>query len=1000
MSLNKNIDEDTVAAYQELLKIDLKKWKKGEQINIRDFLREEDISRVCNKYKVDCNKLKSYLINYSEYDPNLKGYHTPHFDLIYRLVNLKTKQSGLPVSYEFDIELDEEPVPDFDKCKLEEVLTSLNVQNNVVEKVVEALKKSVPRDKDKVTISTFQKEVISTIFNKEKNQKNEVRGIGIVAPTASGKTLSFLIPVLVKAVQRVKDGRKGVSSLLIYPRKALERDQLKNILKIIDRLNEMGIRITIGIDDGDTPRVPKKENEENFNGKEFRGLKCVKDKCQGKLIYSKVNGRFVVKCNTCGKVYDYIYATKEDIWNNKPTILISNIYTVYRRLMHKDTVEMFKNLDYIVLDEVHVYTDFLGGHVHYILKMLKYVARESNPTFIFSSATISEPKDFLTDLFGQEVDIVNYFDIFEKYKIETKYKRLIIRLYILPNPQMSIETLYQLVALATTLWAHKFKQKVISFIDSIAEIATLEDYIKTVILEKRKGREVKERIEVKDPLDGYSWITLAQKEFYDQTFLTTKFKDSIRTHHSRLDQKKRGDVESEFQREGNVRHLMATSTLELGIDISDVAVVIQYKLPMTLEGFIQRIGRAGRNPNSFRIALGIILLPPSPIGTLYMYDKELRERFTKIKSKQGYGVGYRSDIIKLQALFSLVLFRRALKGKETYMSRKYLKNLKEVENAINEILYDLNDIESFNSDVGLLSDEDLKRTKYELQKILQDLADVIGKFNKGESLDFSTEDLDAIKNKIDEYIDKMQRILSKLNKIEKGLNYFKVDLSSVQNTFDCYKRENEKPEKQNLVTFLECSLKGAIDILRSLRNEIEWALNTDVLNIDNWLKQNEGALDNLKKNLIQLSLSNKEKIRESREEIISIVEEAEKKLEKENEKPKYTSEDVIGPLYEITGEIIKDDEEKLSQIIKFLIDDRTPNNLSDILKRLKNIDVISPCNKDKIETLRLTLQQQPSDINIFEVINELYGNRIRFNLLLEPPFLDLESDIERGEDNE
>jgi len=980
----KEKSENLVAAYQELLKRELEPYIKGRSssewedspIEIKNFFTDQDINDVCKEYNVqDCNELKSFLIDYGKY--GIRGYHTFHFDLIYRIVNIRNIISQPPIPLEYSIEMDEEPVPDFNRWRLSEVITQ--------EELLKALRETTFEGKEP-TISTFQKEVILKIFNKEKEPRNHAIGIGIVAPTASGKTLSFLIPVLIKAIERVKGRKEGVSSLLVYPRKALERDQLKKILSIVDKLNEMGINVTVGIDDGDTRRRDKVEPN-----KPFRGLKCIRSKCDGNLVYAKDNkGEIMVKCDKCGKEYNYILATKEDIWAKKPTILISNIYTVYRRLMNRNTVNMYLSLDYVVFDEVHVYTDFLGGYVHYILKMLKYVSRQSNPIFIFSSATIPKPDAFLEKLFSQKVEVLDYFEIYKNF--ETKYKRLIIRLYLLPNPQRSIETLYQAVALVTTLWSHRFKQKVISFIDSIAEIATLEDYIKNTILGIRKGREVLDHLDVKDPLNNYSWITIAPDDVSEQ-FINTTFKRSIRSHYGRLDLSTRVKRESDFQ-EGRIRHLMSTSTLELGIDISDVAIVIQYKLPISPEGVIQRIGRAGRDPKSFRVALGIILLPSSPIGTLYMYDKDLRRRFADINANKPYGVGYDSDIIKLQAVFSLVLLKRALEGKETYIVEGKFKELTDIRDAIYEILDDLNNLDDFNSQVSLIAKHELESKRRELQSLLQNIADRINRHTNNKRSSSDIIDIGDIISIIDLHKRKINDILDRIYETENIIKYLKVDLNSAQNKFDYY--EGEKVEKRDLITFLKHTLIRARDILESVRSEIESAASTSSnLDIDNWLKQKSRDIDSLMKNLNQLNIFNnkeiKKKIRKSKKEISDIAEEAEERLEEKEKikKLKYTADTLDKILASVVDEITNDKENLLSQTIRFLTsNDNSSLNLITILHNLKNVNINAYYIDKKIRLLKKTKAFRK--FNIFDVVNNLYNNKIKFSLMLDPPLPEIE----------
>ncbi|WP_456370326.1 DEAD/DEAH box helicase [Geoglobus sp.] len=171
--------------------------------------------------------------------------------------------------------------------------------------------------------------------------------------------------------------------------------------------------------------------------------------------------------------------------------------------------------------------------------LMKRLYRFSNPQIVASSATIANPSEFAKLLFDRDFDVVR-FD-------ESTGEKNVVMVY---------GNLYTVIR---DLVFRLRDKKVLIFGNSYRSVETI------------------------------AWILE---------------KEGVRTgvHKAGLPKKVRERVEKDF-RDGRLRVLVSTSTLELGIDIGDVDVVISELVPYPY--FVQRMGRSGRRSGR---SVGIVVL--------------------------------------------------------------------------------------------------------------------------------------------------------------------------------------------------------------------------------------------------------------------------------------------------------------------------------------------------------------------------------------------------------
>ena len=105
--------------------------------------------------------------------------------------------------------------------------------------------------------------------------------------------------------------------------------------------------------------------------------------------------------------------------------------------------------------------------------------------------------------------------------------------------------------------------------------------------------------------------------------------------HSDLDQAQRDDIMYKFK-SGQIDVLVATDIVARGIDIDDIAMVINFDVPRDAEDYVHRIGRTAR---ADRDGVAITFINEDDIVYFKQIEKLLEKEIEKVALPEGLGKG-------------------------------------------------------------------------------------------------------------------------------------------------------------------------------------------------------------------------------------------------------------------------------------------------------------------------------------------------------------------------
>ena len=312
----------------------------------------------------------------------------------------------------------------------------------------------------------------------------------LVAPTGAGKTLAGFLPGLVELASAAWHG-PGVHTLYVSPLKALAVDVHRNLLTPVE---EMGLDLRIETRTGDTP--------------------------QGRRQRQRLR---------------------------PPEILLTTPEQIALLLSHADAARLFKQLRYIVLDELHALVASKRGDL-LSLGLARLWSLAPDAIAIGLSATVARPSE--------------------------------LRAYLAPQPADGLSS-----NLADVVVAKGGAEPDIGMLDSEAEVpwsGHSSRYAFPEVYEAIKRHRL--------ALIFVNTRSQAELAFQELWHLNADHLP-IALHHGSLDVGQRRKVEAAMAA-GRLRAVVATSTLDLGIDWGDVDLVIHVGAPKGASRLAQRIGRA------------------------------------------------------------------------------------------------------------------------------------------------------------------------------------------------------------------------------------------------------------------------------------------------------------------------------------------------------------------------------------------------------------------------
>ncbi|MDR0333894.1 MAG: DEAD/DEAH box helicase [Dysgonamonadaceae bacterium] len=269
-------------------------------------------------------------------------------------------------------------------------------------------------------------------------------------------------------------------------------------------------------------------------------------------LYRPLNG-IATECGmispitTAIRTGDTSTADRTKMAKKPPHILITTPESLYLLLTSKSGQKMLKTTRAIIIDELHAMIDTKRG-AHLMFSLARLDALCGSPLQRVGISATIQPLSLSADYLSNGKDSVQIVAPAMHKDFEIRIENPFPEHGALPNG---------------TIWV-EIARKVIEACEGARSVIAFTE-----------GRLMTEQL-------AWHINKLAGEGF-------------ARTHHGSVSKELRFEVENDL-RAGKLRLLVATSSMELGIDVGDIDKVLQISCPFSISSVMQRLGRAGHNP--------------------------------------------------------------------------------------------------------------------------------------------------------------------------------------------------------------------------------------------------------------------------------------------------------------------------------------------------------------------------------------------------------------------